>query len=211
VSKIFGRSIRQHGLINNEIPLRRYFLLVGGALLALLFAIDAITPRQPAIDSGNSGPRLPRIRIHSEQKGPEAVVIDTSRPIIVPTLTANGDVPKAVPPPAPQVAENVAQLVSPSLSQTDVKELSKVEPRPHSRRNVGKARTKRPPVSYALRPDIGPFDGWFTIGQQDARIRNSFAQSVPREQRQGRARREVTWARTDNARRPHFGWFDTGW
>jgi hypothetical protein len=170
-----------------------------------------LTPRQPAIDSGNSGSKLPKIRIHSEQKGPEAVVIDTSQPIIGPPLTANGDVPKAVSPPAPQVAENVAQFVSPSLSQTDVKELSKVEPRPHSRRNVGKARTKRPPVSYALRPDIGPFDSWFTIGQQDARIRDSFAQSVPREQRQGRARREVTWARTDNARRPHFGWFDNGW
>jgi hypothetical protein len=211
VSKIFGRSIRQHGLINNEIPMRRYFLLVGGALLALLFAIDAITPRQPAIDSGNSGPRLPRIRIHSEQKGPEAVVIDTSRPIVVPTLTANGGVPKTVSPPAPRVAENVTQLVSPTLSQTDVKELSTVEPRPHLRRKVGKARTKRPPASYGLRPDIGPFDGSLTVGQQDARIRDGFAQLVPREQRQGPARREVTWARTDNARRPHFGWFDTGW
>jgi len=75
MSKIFGRSIHQHGLINVEIPLRRYFLLVGGALLVALFAVDAITPRQPAFESGNPGPRLPRIRIHSELKGPEAVVI----------------------------------------------------------------------------------------------------------------------------------------
>ena len=107
------------------------------------------------------------------QKGPEAVVIDTSRPIIVPTPTAQEDAAKNMPPDT-QVAENTARLASPS----DAKELSKVDPRPQPRSNVGKARTKRPPVSYAQRPDVGAYGPW-TLDQQDARIRDSFAQLVP--------------------------------
>ena len=109
-------------------------------------------------------------------------------------------------PPDTQVAENTARLASPS----DAKELSKVDPRPQPRSNVGKARTKRPPVSYAQRPDVGAYGPW-TLDQQDARIRDSFAQLVPLQQRQGHSRREVRWAQTEHTRRPHFGWFDTGW
>ena len=205
MSKIFDRSIHQHGVINVEIPLRRYLLLVGGALLAVLFAVDAITPRQPALESSNPGPRLPRIRIHSELKGPEAVVIDTSRPTIVPPLTVQEEATKTSVPPAPQLAENVAQLISSSQKQTDARELkAERKPQPHSK--IVQARIKRPPVSYAVRPNLGPFDGGWTFGQQDARIRESFAQLVPR-----RASRELAWARTEHARSLHFGWFNTGW
>jgi hypothetical protein len=209
VSKIFSPSIHQHGLINNEIPLRRYFLLVGGALLAVLFAVDAITPRQPALKSGNPGPRLPRIRIHSELKGPEAVVIDTSRPTIVPPLTVQDEAAKTSVPPAPQLGENVAQLVSSSQKQPDAKEL-RAERKPQLSK-IARARSKLPPVSYAQRPDLGPFDGRWTFDQQNARIRESFAQLVPFQQRQNGARRELTWARTEHARRQNFGWFNTGW
>jgi hypothetical protein len=210
VSKIFSRSIQQYGLINNEIPLRRYFLLVGGALLAVLLAVDAINPRQPALESGNPGPRFPRIRIHSEVKGPEAVVIDTSRPTIVPPLTVQGEAAKANVPPAPQLAENVAQLVSSSQKQPDEKELrAERKPQPHSK--IARARSKQPPVSYAQRPDLGPFDGRWTYDQQNARVRESFAQLVPLQQRQNGARRELAWARTEHARRQNFGWFNTGW
>jgi hypothetical protein len=204
VSKIFGRAIHQGGLINVEIPLRRYFLLVGGALLAVLFAVDAITPRQPGLESGNPGPRLPRIRIHSELKGPEAIIIDTTRPTILPPLIVQEEAAKTSVPPAPQLAENGPQLVS-SQKQTDAKEL-KAERKPQSHSKIAKARIKRPPVSYAERPDLGPFDGGWTFGQQDARTRESFAQLIPR-----RASRELVWARTDHARSPHFGWFNTGW
>jgi hypothetical protein len=71
-----GRSPRALGWIDSEIPLRRYFLCVGGALLTLLFAADALMPRPPANENIGSGPKLPRILVHSERKGPEAVVID---------------------------------------------------------------------------------------------------------------------------------------
>ena len=52
--------------IDSELPLKRYFLCVGGALLTLLFVVDALMPRP------RSGAMLPRIRIHSEHKVPEA-------------------------------------------------------------------------------------------------------------------------------------------
>ena len=210
MSKTLEWSFRQHGLINNEIPLTRYFLIVGGALLVLLFAVDAITPREPKVDSANSGPRLPRIRIHSEQKGPEAVVIDTSQPIVVPTLTTEGRVAKIESSPEPQLAEKVP-LVSPSLRQADAKELSKAERKPPLPKKIARAVTKPPPVSYVQQADVGPFDGAWTFHQQNARIRDSFARMVPRQQRQGGASREIGWARTEHTRRQHFGWFDTPW
>ncbi|WFU75555.1 hypothetical protein [Bradyrhizobium sp. CB2312] len=211
MSKLFGRSINRDALISNEIPLMRYFVLTGGALLALLFATDAIIGRQPAMDSGNSRPPHPRIRIHSELRGPEAVVINTSQPIVVPTPTPPDDTGKAVAAQDPQVAENLGQLASPSMKETDGKEQSKASPQPQPRSNVGKARIKRRPMSYAQRPDVRPFDGRWTFDQGDARVRDSFAQLVPRQPRQRGTKREAAWTRTEHAQRPQSGWFDTGW
>lgn len=211
MSHLFGRSIHRHGLVNNELPLRRYFLLIGGILLVLLFAVDALAPQQRTIETASSEPRLPKIRIYSEQRGPEAVVMDTSRPIIVAPSPAKPDTATTITSPEPRVAENVAPLVPPSPRQADAKKLSKVEPRPQRRGNFGKAHAPRPPMSYAQRPDVGWFDGGWTFGRQDARIRDSFAQLAPSRRRQGGASREVAWARTERARHSQFGWFDAGW
>ena len=49
------------------------------------------------------------------------------------------------------------------------------------------------------------------IGFDSGRKADWFAQLVPLQQRQGHSRREVRWAQTEYTRRPHFGWFDTGW
>jgi len=59
-------------------PLLRYFLFVGGTLLALLFVADAALPTMPLPDSLHSGSDLPAVRIQSERKLPERVVFDTS-------------------------------------------------------------------------------------------------------------------------------------
>ena len=66
-------------------PVARYFLFVGGALLALLLAIDAFLPQQAAVAS-NDVPTIDKtvVRIRSDQKPPERVVYDTSLPTIVP-------------------------------------------------------------------------------------------------------------------------------
>lgn len=59
-------------------PLLRYFLFVGGTLIALLFAVNVAVPTAPLPETLTSGSDLPPIRIHSERKLPERVVIDTS-------------------------------------------------------------------------------------------------------------------------------------
>ena len=66
-------------------PVARYFLFVGGVLLALLFALDAFAPQQVAVAS-NSASSIDKtvVRIRSDQKPPERVVYDMSLPTIVP-------------------------------------------------------------------------------------------------------------------------------
>jgi len=61
-------------------PLARYFLWVGGVLLALLFVADARLPALPVAEATTDVPS-PIIRIHSERKWPERIVFDTSAPI----------------------------------------------------------------------------------------------------------------------------------
>jgi hypothetical protein len=49
---------------------------------------DAAAPASESIDSG---PKRPRILIHSERQGPEAAVIDTNQRAFVPPVTAQAD------------------------------------------------------------------------------------------------------------------------
>ena len=69
-------------------PVARYFLFVGGALLALLFAFDAFVPNAAAelTTHAGAGAGVDKsvVRIRSEQKWPERIVFDTSQPTIVP-------------------------------------------------------------------------------------------------------------------------------
>ncbi|MGM4870711.1 hypothetical protein AB7645_05740 [Bradyrhizobium sp. 956_D2_N1_5] len=58
--------------------MRAYFLSVGGALLLLLLAADWVLPAPLPSRLTDSHSALPPIRIHTELKGPEAVIIDTS-------------------------------------------------------------------------------------------------------------------------------------
>jgi hypothetical protein len=69
-------------------PLLRYFVFVGGALLALLFIVDACLPALPVATSSRSTVDLSVIRIHSDNKLPERVVFDTTRPTITPAPAA---------------------------------------------------------------------------------------------------------------------------
>ena len=79
-------------------PVARYFLYVGGVLLALLFVIDALVPREPVVASnGVTAVERPVVRISSTQKLPERVVYDTSLPIIVPA-TSNMQIAAPQPP-----------------------------------------------------------------------------------------------------------------
>lgn len=68
-------------------PVARYFLYVGGVLLALLFIADAWLPGSSAVREERT--RSATIRIHSDRKWPERIVLDTSQPTITPAQTAN--------------------------------------------------------------------------------------------------------------------------
>ena len=86
-------------------PLARYFLCVGGVLLALLFVVNAALPTLPVTDADRTDTAVDKsiIRIHSDRKWPERVVFDTSLPTIVPAQTIKAQAVVAAPPP-PTVA-----------------------------------------------------------------------------------------------------------
>jgi hypothetical protein len=64
-------------------PLGRYFLFIGSALLALLFLADWYMP-QLAATPGHADVDRSIIRLQSRHNWPERIVIDTSLPTIVP-------------------------------------------------------------------------------------------------------------------------------
>ena len=53
VSRRSGLSTRARGSVDSQIPLRDYFLWVGGVLLVLLFAADSLIPRPCQASSPN--------------------------------------------------------------------------------------------------------------------------------------------------------------
>ena len=146
-------------------PVMRYFLFVGGVLLALLFITDALLPRLPAAERADTG--LPVIRIHSDRKWPERVVFDTSRPIVaaaptaaampaaVADLSAKARVRQAfaqLPPPE-------AQRQPPEQKQAQLSTPAKPDPKPHKRK-IAKRRPAppTPPVMLvAQQPQFGFF------------------------------------------------------
>ena len=79
-------------------PLARYLSYVGGALLALLFILDAYLPKIPVQERVHAN--SPVILIHSERKWPERIVFDTSVPAIIPAQIASSEL-------SPQTASDV--------------------------------------------------------------------------------------------------------
>ena len=121
-------------------PLARYILCVGGALLTLLFISDAYLPKMTVADWGNS--RSAIIHIHSDQKWPERIVYDTSLPTAVPAQTANIEANVAAPEIVASATERgaFAQL-QPSSRPSDAK---KREPKLQRQRKIAKRRAAPP-------------------------------------------------------------------
>jgi hypothetical protein len=131
----------------------RYFAYVGGALLALLLVCAAMLPKPPASDSTvASASEGPTIRIHSERKWPERIVLDTNAPMPAPPVrVAEG--PLAQPVPAEDAAkartrEAFAQL-PPDQAPKRVAQLKKPEPKVGPRRRIARARMAPSPYGYA--------------------------------------------------------------
>jgi hypothetical protein len=127
-------------------PLQRYFLGVGGTLFALLFAADAVLPK-PSVTGIVSASEKPQIRIHSERKGPEAIVFDTTRPTIVPSTTASAEAAVAeahVALPEQAVRKSFAQLIPVRPAQAAGYRPRKVSARRSHKRELAAARVRRP-------------------------------------------------------------------
>jgi hypothetical protein len=108
-------------------PLLRYFVFVGGALVGLLLLSNALLPQLPTAEatSTSTANDLPMIRIHSAQKWPRRVVIDTSLPTIIPPQTAAAEpatpVATAAVPAHAKPAEAYAQLTAAAPKKPEVK------------------------------------------------------------------------------------------
>jgi hypothetical protein len=153
-------------------PVARYFLFVGGVLLALLLAIDTLVP-QEAVVASQAAPSVNKtvVRIRSDQKLPERVVYDTSLTTIVPpsAVTAQVTAP-VVAPSTPAVAavsaDATAQArVRETFAQFVPAEAKKSEPQVQRKRKIAKSRPAptmqfaQPQMRVAQQSHFGFFGG----------------------------------------------------
>jgi hypothetical protein len=125
-------------------PVGRYFLYIGGVLLALLLIVDWWLPSLGSVSDPSDVDRT-TIRIHSAQKWPAAVVIDTTLPTIVPPTVAMAAAP-APPPPARPVREAFAL----AEATPEIKPAEAAKP---AKQHVRRARVARAPAGQ-----VGGYD-----------------------------------------------------
>jgi hypothetical protein len=172
-------------------PIFRYFMFVGGALLALLFAADFFWSTSPVAQAvATAGYDQPLIRIRSDRHLPERVVLDTSQPTIAAPVTKTAAV--AAPQPTAQadpladmsakarVRETFAQFTP----KGDVAAARKVDAKPQAQAQVAQT-TQAPQVQVPAQP------------------KRKVARAHPAPQR-GQPMMLV-------AQQPHFGLFNTTW
>ena len=146
-------------------PVARYFLLVGGVLLALLFLSNEVLPQLPVAERvAELGSNKSAIRINSDRKWPERVVFDTNMPTIVPpvapALVAKAEAAAPAPTAVAEVSAQARGLQA--FAQLKPSEPSKPEPKPLHKRKVAKTRVAPPMVVVAQQPRFGFFgnDTW---------------------------------------------------
>jgi hypothetical protein len=144
----------------SEMPLVRYFLFVGGTLLALLFVVDAYLPQPPVTEHTNTAVDLSVIRIHSDRKWPERVVFDTSLPTINPPTmtTAEAQVrePIAVADAKKIHAREAFAQLPPNSNQLQPADPRRSEPK-RKRKAVAKSYVGPPTILVAQQPRFGLF------------------------------------------------------
>jgi hypothetical protein len=145
-------------------PVLRYFLFVGGALLALLLAAGAYVPKESVVTAADAVATAenPTLRIRSDRKWPERIVFDTSIPTIVPPAQTASTELKAPAQAATseftakaRVRESFAQLVPPEPRKPE----PQVQPQP--KRKVAKHKANPPMMLVAQQPQrFGFFNTW---------------------------------------------------
>jgi hypothetical protein len=100
-------------------PIFRYFMFVGGALLALLFAANFVWPASPVAQAvATAGYDQPLIRIRSDRHLPDRVVLDTSQPAIAAPVVKTA----AVAAPQPPAQTDVSPVLSEMSAKARVRE-----------------------------------------------------------------------------------------
>jgi hypothetical protein len=124
----------------------RYFIYVGGSLVALLLLCAALLPKPPIDDNTvASASDVPAIQIHSRQKWPERIVLDTNAAMPAPATVAQAPSEQA----KARVREAFAELPADgSKGQAAAADVKKPEPKPPVKRRVARARPA-PPRGYA--------------------------------------------------------------
>ena len=171
--------MRARGSVDVQTPLRGYFLSVGGALLVLLFAADSLLPAPPPSKLVESHSTLRPIRITSERKGPEAVVIDTSQFGFLPMLPDNEIAAAPSPPLSSEVADAVRRPPASFSEQAD-------------------ARDGSPPIPTHVRETLAQL-GPGVSDQADSRRRGRLASTPQRNLAQTRSEK-----RRQSAQQPSF-------
>jgi hypothetical protein len=138
-------------------PVLRYFMFVGAALLALLFVVGAELPSSPAVEAANGAPDLSTIRIHSDRKWPERVVFDTSAPRIVPAPTQTASLAPVTAKPDRVADVSTKVTARDAFAQLTPADLKKPEAKPVQKRKVAKRHvnpptTNQPTMLVAQRP-----------------------------------------------------------
>jgi hypothetical protein len=148
--------------MERRMPLSRYFLYVGGVLLALLFIADAYLPKLPVAHRADEVSY--NIRIHSDGKWPERIVYDTSLPTITTLQVANVEQSAAVPvtiaSAEARVREAFAQLRPLDTSQLQSSNSKKREPKRQRQRKITKRHTPPPVLLVERQRQFGWFAYW---------------------------------------------------
>jgi uncharacterized low-complexity protein len=108
-------------------PLIRYFVFTGGALLALLYLADYYMAG-PVSAAAETAPDLSITRIHSAQTWPEKIVFDTSvRQIPLTKTAASSASDAAAPPAAPEGTRQAFAMVAQSAAESKAAESKAAE------------------------------------------------------------------------------------
>lgn len=173
------RSMRAHGQLSSEMPLRQYVLFVGGALIALLYAANWLLLPAASNELINAGVEHPVIRIHSERKGPEAVVIDTTS---LPMLAGHEDVvaPATVTAQELPLDQASAHPVSPLAQLAGASGPNRTEEgQKQTRGTVVRTGLERRPISHR-HPDAARVQhARATLARSGPEFGETFAQFVP--------------------------------
>jgi hypothetical protein len=146
----------------SAVPIAKYFVVVGSALVALLLISGWSLPA-PRASLGDRPEIIERtvIRIRSEHKWPEKIVLDTSKPTLAPPIvTDHSAAPSPVPLP-PGEAAGQSNLEAMAQLRPDAQPASIDHPAMRVKRGVARtARSRRVATGSVTHPLAGADTGW---------------------------------------------------